>query len=151
MQSVTCSHWSPYPSHDIYTTLTDPVKLAAVVKRLQSIEVLDRNEETAEVVTIIDLPGGKVFRTMGHVEGIPGQQIIFRTDLPLKLNIIWEFATEIRDEVEGTAINYTVEVDFAPVAKFISKVMLHGYLSSEMQRDLAKLDEIMSTTSTTKA
>jgi hypothetical protein len=146
MQSVTCDHWLPFTPDKIYATLTDTDKLAQIVKRLESIEVLDRNGDSGDVMAVIDLPGGKKFRTLGHVEGIPGQRLAFQTDMPVTLNIIWELSAETREGQHGAYIQYTAEIDFKSVAAFVSKVMLHGYLSSEMQRDLETLESILTAT-----
>lgn len=145
MHSVTCDSWLPYSTEKIYAVLTDADKLTQVVKRLAAIEVLDREGESGDVVAIVDLPGGKTFRTLGHVEGIAGQSLTFKTDMPVALHIMWELTPHSREDQNGTQVTYTVAIDLKPVAAFVSKVMLRGYLSSEMQRDLATLEEILST------
>lgn len=143
MQSVSRSVWLPYRPKQIYQVLTDPDKLAAIVKRLEHIEVLERNGEEGKVMATIDLPGGKSLETPGYVQGVPEQRLSFSTKEPVVLNIIWQLSPATEEGIAGTAIIYTIEVDFSPVATFISGVMLKGYISSEMKRDLRTLERIM--------
>ena len=143
MQTINRTAWLPFAPDQIYTVLTDPEKLSAVVKRLEHIEVLERDGEHGKVMATLDLPGGKTLQTPGEVNGIPGEALSFSTIEPVVLNITWGLKAEAQDGIHGTAIDYGIAVDFSPVAAFISGVMLKGYISSEMKRDLRALERLM--------
>lgn len=143
MQTITQSCWVPYPPQAVYTILTDPDKLIMVVKRLKSIEVLSRDGETGDVKTVLDLPGGKSLTTHGNVIGQPNQSLVFSASNPVHLVIAWGLEEHFQDGQIGTSISYRVEVDLSPVAAFVSGLMLKGYLSSEMKRDLQTLEDLL--------
>lgn len=143
MQTITQSCWVPYPPQAVYQVLTDPDKLIAIVKRLKSIEVLSRQGETGDVRAVLDLPGGKTLTTCGSVVGHSSHSLMFSTNDPLHLIIAWELTEHIQAGKIGTTIGYRVEVDLSPVAAFVSGLMLKGYLSSEMKRDLQTLEDIL--------
>lgn len=143
MQTVTQSCWVAYPPHTVYNVLTDPDKLATIVRRLKSIEVLERNGETGEALATVDLPGGKSFDTYGRVVGDIGRSLTFSASQPVELIIAWTLEEDVRDGHVGTTINYSITVDFSPVAAFVSNIMLKGYLNSEMKRDLETLEDLL--------
>ncbi len=143
MQTITQMCWVPYPNTTIYNTLTNPIKLATVVKRLKTIDVISREGETGHVVAVVDLPGGKTFNTKGTVVGQMGHSLVFSASDPVHLVIAWELEELIQEGQIGTQITYRVEVDFTPVAAFISGLVLKGYLSSEMKRDLQALEDLL--------
>ena len=143
MQTVTSSRWVQFPIDFVYLTLTDPQKLVSVVKRLKKIDVLERTEKQGSVIAQIDLPGGKLIETHGTVTGTPDKKLSFSTDKPLPLTINWELEAAEQSSVIGTAITYSVSVDFSPMVAFVSGIVLKGYLSSEMEQDLQNLVDLL--------
>lgn len=143
MQSVSQPYWLAYPPAAVYQTLTDPDKLASIVKRLENIEVIDRDGDSGEVLATIDLPGGKTLQTRGQVEGVPHSDLSFKTEEPVKLNIIWKLSSATKDQIDGCDVVYTIEVDLTPVAAFISGLVLKGFLSTEMLQDLERLEILL--------
>lgn len=143
MHTITQTSWLPYSPQTIYDVLTSPEKLATIVKRLKSIEVVSREGETGDVIAVLDLPGGKTLRTRGRVLGDIGQSLVFSTDEPVHLVIAWALEEQVQDGQIGTLVNYCVEVDFSPVAAFVSSIVLKGYLASEMKRDLQTLADLL--------
>lgn len=140
MQTVTRSRQFPYKPEIIYELITTPNKLAQIVKRLESITVLEREGETGRVLAVLDLPGGKSVETEGHVVGDYGKQVRFSTAEPFPLEITWELKAHGDD---STQVNYTIAVDFSPVLAFLSAIVLKGYLSAEMERDIDRLHELL--------
>ncbi len=143
MQSITRSRWFPHSPTTIYSVLSNPDKLARVVKRLHSVTVLERTGDQGAVRAVIDLPGGKFIETEGHVEGLEDQNLHFQTEQPFPLKISWALQSETQDTRSGTAVEYTVAVDFSPVLAFISGMVLNGFLSSEMEGDLQRLTDLL--------
>ena len=143
MKSINQSRWMPYHPNHIYQLLTESEKLTQVVKRIQSIEVLERYAESGKVRARIDLPGGKFVDMIGHVEGEVGQRLSFNGEQPFPLQIIWKLTDDVQDGKIGTIVLYTVKVDLSPVVAFISNLVLGGYLSAEMKKDLDMLEDLM--------
>ncbi|MCB9435725.1 MAG: SRPBCC family protein [Anaerolineales bacterium] len=139
MQNITCTRWFPHPTSTIYQTLTTPDKLPQIVKRLQAVDVLERAEEQGRVWAKIDLPGGKVIETEGTVTGTLNQYLAFETEKPFPLQISWRLSPESN----GTAVQYTIGVDFSPVIELLSGLVLKGYLQPEMEQDLSKLESLL--------
>jgi hypothetical protein len=133
----------PYQSNHIYQLLTESEKIVQVVKRIKTVEVLERQAESGRVRIQIDLPGGKFVDMVGQVEGEVGQSLRFRGEQPFPLQIIWELTDDVQDGKIGTVVSYTVKVDLSPVAAFVSSLVLGGYLSAEMKKDLDKLEDLM--------
>ena len=94
MQHVESSLWLPYDARSIYECLTDPNSLARVVKRIDSIAVIDRDGDSGSVVVVPDLPARKVVETTGHVSGTPYEQLTFRTDEPFPLEFAWKLTPD---------------------------------------------------------
>lgn len=143
MQSIKCSRWMPYPVEQIYLTLTDPNKLAAVVKRLHSVRVLDRHDNFGSVIATLDLPGGKFIETKGKVVGEENKLLMFSSEAPFPLEIKWEVAPDIQAGKTGTQVTYTVSVDFSPLVAFVSGMVLKGFLGTEMEQDLDRLNGLL--------
>lgn len=144
MRVVTQSRWIPYQSTDIYQLLTQPEKLAQVVKRITSVEVIERTDEIGKVRAQIDLPGGKLIDIFGQVEGEIGQHLSFKTEEPFPLQISWDLTHDVQqDSKTGTLVTYTIKVDFSAIVAFISNLVLGGYLSAEMKKDLDNLEDLL--------
>jgi len=143
MKSINQSRWMPYQSTHIYQLLTESEKIIQVVKRIKTVEVLERHAESGKVRTQIDLPGGKFVNMIGVVEGEVGQRLSFTGEQPFPLQIVWELRDEVQDGQIGTIVSYTIKVDLSPVVAFISNLVLGGYLSAEMKKDLDKLEDLM--------
>ncbi|NDJ87243.1 MAG: SRPBCC family protein [Chloroflexi bacterium] len=140
MQTISCSRWIGRSPSDVYEVLTDPAKLVTIVKRLAGIEVLHRDGDVGRVKAILDLPGGKHVATEGKVTGRSDSFLSFTTSTPFELEITWELTADLRDGIAGTDVVYRAGVDFGPMIEFLSKLVLSGYLTTEMERDLDKLE-----------
>ncbi len=143
MRVVTQSRWIPYQSTYIYQILTQPEKLAQVVKRITSVEVIERTNEMDKIRAQLDLPGGKFIDVFGQVEGEVGQYLSFKAEEPFPLQISWDLAYHVQNGKTGTLVTYTIKVDFSAVVAFISNLVLRGYLSAEMKKDLENLENLL--------
>lgn len=140
MYDISCTRWFAYTPSTIYQTLTTPDKLPLVVKRLRAIGVLERGENQGRVWAKIDLPGGKLLETEGTVTGTLDQYLAFTTEKPFPLHISWY----LFPENARTAVEYTIGIDFKPLADFLSGAVLKGYLQPEMEQDLLQLENLLS-------
>jgi ribosome-associated toxin RatA of RatAB toxin-antitoxin module len=148
MHTVSRSRWMPYTPESIYAALTAPEKLAQIVKRIDSIQVLERQGDYGKVLARIDLPGGKMIETVGTVEGEVGKSLIFTTTEPFPLSNLWEFEVRSQDGAPGTYVTNTLQLDLSPVAAFVSGLVLTGYLSAELDGDLERLEEMVANETT---
>lgn len=145
MQPIQREHWFPYPLETTYTTLTDVTKFAKIVKRIDSLKVLERTGQNGRVAAVIDLPGGKLVQTEGAVAGEDNEYLEFRTEKPFPMVIRWDLVGQTRDVVNGTSVTYSVAIDLSPVLAFLPAKILDGFLSTEMEGDLDRLLEILQT------
>ena len=143
MQEIKRTQWLPYSAEAIYTVLTDVEKFAQIVKRVDSLTVLERDDIRGKVKAVVDLPGGKIFQTEGVVIGDHNQNLSFQTQEPFPLEIHWALQAETRNHTMGTLVDYTIRVDLSPIIAFVPDVVLNGYLSAEMDGDLKRLEALM--------
>jgi ribosome-associated toxin RatA of RatAB toxin-antitoxin module len=143
MQEIERSQWLPYSVESIYTVLTDVEKFAMIVKRLDSITVLERDDIRGKVKAVVDLPGGKIFETEGVVSGNHNKALSFTTQQPFPLEIHWALQSDTHNNEPGTLVNYTIRIDLSPIIGFVPDIVLNGYLSAEMDGDLKRLEAIM--------
>lgn len=143
MQEIERNQWLPHSVEDIYAVLTDVEKFAAIVKRVDSLTVLERDDIRGKVKAVVDLPGGKVFQTEGIVSGNHNETLSFETQEPFPLEIHWAVRAEPQNNMPGTLVNYKIRLDLSPIVAFVPDIVLNGYLSAEMDGDLKRLEEIM--------
>ena len=146
MQSIQRERWFPYPLEKTYIILTDVSKFARVVKRIDSLSVLERDGQNGRVAAVIDLPGGKLVATEGAVEGEDNQYLQFKTETPFPMTIRWDLQAATQDEISGTLVNYRVQIDLSSILSVLPTMILNGFLSSEMEGDLERLREILEET-----
>ena len=140
MQTVERSRWLPYNQSEIYAVLTDVQKFAQIVKRIVSLEVLERNGEVGRILAKIDLPGGKTIQTEGRVTGNLDDNLAFNSDQPFPMAITWQLMASEQDGTAGTMVSYSIAVDLSSKVAFLSQLVLNGYLSSELDGDLGRLE-----------
>jgi ribosome-associated toxin RatA of RatAB toxin-antitoxin module len=143
MQTVERTRWLPYSSAQIYHVLTDVEKFAQIVKRIIALDVLERNGDVGRILATIDLPGGKTIQAEGRVSGSNNEKLAFETDKPFPLAINWQLSPAEQDGSPGTTVSYTVAVDLSAKVAFLSKIVLNGYLSTELEGDLDRLEQFL--------
>jgi ribosome-associated toxin RatA of RatAB toxin-antitoxin module len=144
MQIVSRSRWIPYSPDEIYEALTKPDDLPLIVKRIDAMKVLSHEGNRGQVEVRIDLPGGKWVDVIGEVEGQPGKGIQFRAERPFPITNTWSLTPEERGLKVGTLATMAIELDLSPLIAFWSNLLLRGYLSSELDGDLLRLETWMS-------
>ena len=145
MKTIERQRWIPYPADQVYLALTDPNTIEKVVKRIESLEILERDQETGTILVTIDLPGGRSIETEGKVDGIPGVELTFTTEAPFPMVIKWRMEPDqpSKEEPIGTQVTYNIALDLSPIVAFVPDVVLRGYLSSELESDLERLESVM--------
>lgn len=143
MQEIERTQWLPYSVDAIYAVLTDVEKFTTIIKRVDSLTVLERDDIRGKVKAVVDLPGGKIFHTEGVVSGNYNQNLSFQTQEPFPLEIHWVLQAETRNRTMGTLVNYTIRLDLSPIIAFVPDIVLNGYLSAEMDGDLKRLEALM--------
>lgn len=147
MQTITRSRWMAFEVTTLYTVLTDSEKFAKIVKRINHLEVVERRSDDEGIVLAqLDLPGGKTLKTKGEVKGVLNQRLSFETNQPFPLEILWELQPENHGEVEGALVTYTVSMDLSPMVSFVPERVVKGYMSSEMDGDLKRLEDTVEST-----
>jgi hypothetical protein len=140
MHIISRSRWIPYSPHFVYDVLTNPEKFEQIVGRIESIRVLEREGQRGKVLAKIDLPGRKWIETIGMVEGEIGKWVKFSANDPFPLRITWQLQPEIQGTLIGSRVTNIVELDLSPLVAFWSKLALTGYLSTEIDEDLQRLE-----------
>lgn len=143
MQIVSRSRWIPYSPDDIYAALTRPDDLPQIVKRIDAMKVLRHDGNSGQVEVRIDLPGGKWVNVIGEVKGRPGEGIQFKAEQPFPITNTWSLTPQERGLKVGTLATMSIELDLSPVVAFWSNLLLRGYLSSELDGDLMRLENWM--------
>lgn len=143
MQEIERSQWLPHSVESIYAVLTDVEKFTTIVKRVDSLTVLERDDIRGKVKAVVDLPGGKIFQTEGVVSGNHNETLSFETQKPFPLEIHWALQAETRDNEAGTLVNYKIRLDLTSIIAFVPDIVLNGYLSAEMDGDLKRLEELL--------
>ncbi|MBI5930960.1 MAG: SRPBCC family protein [Chloroflexi bacterium] len=141
MHTISRTRWIPYSPHFVYAVLTDPEKFEQIVKRIEAIRILERHGERGTILAKIDLPGRKWIETTGTVEGEVGKRLVFTTHEPFPLKITWDLKPEIQGTLIGSRVTNSVELDLSPIAALWSKLVLTGYLSTEIDDDLQRLED----------
>ena len=139
MQSIERERWLAFPLETTYAILTDVAKFAKIVKRIDSLTVLERVGQNGRVAAVIDLPGGKLISTEGEVEGDENQYLQFKTTEPFPMVIRWNLEAQTQDGTAGTFVKYHVQIDLSSILSVLPSIILNGFLSAEMEGDLDRL------------
>lgn len=140
MPKVSRSRWLPYPPAYLYQVLTEVQNLPHITKRIETIEVIEQISATeAHTQVRLDLPMGQHLVSQGYVRGVPDQQLSFRTEQPIPLEFSWNLNPAEQDNIAGTEIVSSLEIELGMAAAVVSNFMLQGILAAELDADLERL------------
>lgn len=141
METVEYSHWLPYEAHIIYDFLTNPEALAAVVGRIVSARVVERQSDRGKLAVVLDLPARKQVETLGDVTGMPNQHLTFRTQEPFPLEFTWSFLPREKDGQMGTEVQSKLGFDLTAFGVPFVGLVLKSVITAELKEDMRRLEE----------
>lgn len=139
MDTVQTSRWLPHTPQTIYEFLTTPDALAAVVKRIEQARVVERQGEQGKVAVTLDLPARKTVDTIGEVDGLPYEQLSFKTQDPFPLHFQWQLAPHTENGQHGTQVTASLGVDLSAFGIPIAGLLVRSIIASELKEDLGRL------------
>lgn len=140
MPKVERSHWLPYPQEVVYNTLADVTVLPSVIKRIQKIDVIHRQENEGQVRVTLDIPFHKLTESTGYVRGIPQEKLFFSTESPFPMQFAWTLIPREKNGQMGTEVWGSMELDLSAFVPGFSNFMVEALLASELDADLKRLE-----------
>lgn len=125
---------------DVFTALSDPKELTQLLPRVRKVEMIERKETTARLVTHMALGG--LFGTLrceGNLQWVEPREIVFDVVKPMPVRTRWLLVPN----ATGTELQATMELDLTPLlgpmAQFVPTNAVSDMIASELETALKSI------------
>ncbi len=122
---------------EVFIALSDPNALSKLIPRIQKVELKDRRENSARLITYMSIGGifGSV-RCEGTLDWVDSREIVFKVQNPLFIENHWVLSPA----VNGTDLQATMKMDLTPLlgpmAQFVPTEMVTDTVAKEFDQTL---------------
>lgn len=139
MIHVTRSRRISAPAASIFAALSDPNRLADLLPRVRRVEMLERNEARARLVTYMAFGPFGELRSEGEVSWTTNETIIFQSRKPVFVEARWT----LTPQGEHTDVQANLALDLAPMlgplAAFVPQDQVTQMIAPDLEAALDKL------------
>ena len=123
----------------IFALMAEPCNLAAILPRVQRVEVLRRVGDTARVRTYMAIGPIGAFAAEGEVRWEPGRELVFRATKPVLVESRWTLTPEAADTRVTIAMTLDLSPMLGPLAAFVPPASIAALVIPDLDAALAAI------------
>jgi uncharacterized protein YndB with AHSA1/START domain len=123
----------------IFALMAEPQQLAALLPRVQRVEVLHRSDTSARVRTHMAIGPVGSFAADGDVRWVVGRELVFRATQPVLVESYWRLVPQTNSTLVSVTMTLDLTPMLGPLAAFIPPDSIRGLIIPDLDAALAAI------------